>query len=266
MKKTLSKKETEKHALSIPSKIRLEHDELPILAAGLVHETKNPLASIHLHLQLLEGYLYEVENPELRQKLHNKVNFIKQEISGLDKSLHNFLKLIRKEQQSRSHPIDLNIILEGVVELLKPQANNLNVDLEFQGGELELLETGEEGFIKQIAINLILNAIQSFSIEDTDHSKKDTKKFKSVIVKTGSRQNHIYMMIIDNGPGISQENLKKIFEPYYSTKKSSGSGIGLTLVKKMVSEMQAHLEIQSKVGEGTRIAVLFSNKKQIMQS
>ena len=214
MSKAKQKTKSKSIGLALDPKLRLDQDDLPALAAGLVHEAKNPLASIHLHLQLLESYLTEIDDPKLRTKLQNKVAFIKGEISGLDQSLHNFLKLIRNERPIKRYPLDLNVLLKSVVELLKPQANNESVELEMQPGKIPKLETGDENFIKQIAINLILNAIQSFK-----QSKYSEGFQKRVVVKTGSKNKLIYMMIVDNGPGIKEGNIKKIFDPYYTTKK-----------------------------------------------
>lgn len=258
MSKRQPKNTNRNNALVLGKSQHPEQDDLPALAAGLVHEAKNPLASIHLHLQLLENYLTEVENPELRKKLHSKVSFIKDEISGLNKSLHEFLNLIRNKKDRTLHPIDLNVLLKSVVELLKPQAASESVELEMQPANIPVLESCDENYIKQIAINLILNAIQSFS-----QNKNHITRQKRVIVKTGSKNKYIYMMIVDNGPGIPESRIKKIFDPYYTTKKSKGSGIGLALVKKMVSEIKAHLEIQSEVNKGTNIAILFNAPEKI---
>ena len=228
-------------------------EDLPVLAAELVHEAKNPLASIHLHLQLLEAYLGEVKDAALQQKLKDKVRFIQKEISQLDKTLHNFLQSIRQERRALQGKVDLNQILSGARELLLPQAREAGIRLELQAAEPEPLVEADEGFIKQIAINLILNAMQAFAEMAVEVVPED----RAIVIKTGEREGHAFFVIADNGPGIPEEVQQKIFEPWYTTKASKGSGIGLALVKKMVAEMGAHLELQSRAGHGSSFSVIF---------
>lgn len=238
-------------------------EELPALAAGFVHEVKNPLASIHLHLQLLEGYIGEVAEDDLRTRMLSKVNFIKNEILGLNKTLHSFMQLIKPQHFERETKLDLNKLLEGVVELLEPQAAREGIILELQCGSLDMLYNLDSSFIKQISVNLVLNAIHALS-EAADFTPEEAARRDSrIIIRTGTRNEFSYLMVADNGPGIPKKIRAKIFEPFFSTRQGKGSGLGLTLVKKMVGEMGGQIELQSEVGKGTTVIVMFQGQPRL---
>ncbi|MCR9142541.1 MAG: HAMP domain-containing histidine kinase [bacterium] len=226
--------------------------ELPTLAAGLVHEVKNPLAAIHMHLQLLEGYVGEINDDDLRGKINGKVGIIKNEILGLNRTLHNFLSLIRPGVGEKEVSSDLNRLVGEVVDLLEPQALREGIDLQFQPGALESSRTIDASFVKQIVLNLILNSIQAFQASGDPVSED-----RAIQVTTGERKTYPYVGIADNGPGIPDDVQARIFDPFFSTKRGKGSGLGLTLVRKMVQEMGGSVELKSAPGEGTRFLVIF---------
>ncbi len=226
--------------------------ELPTLAAGLVHEVKNPLAAIHMHLQLLEGYVGDINDDELRDRIAGKVGIIKNEILGLNRTLHNFLSLIRPGVGEKEVSSDLNRLVREVVELLEPQALREGIDLQFEPGELETRRTIDASFVKQIVLNLILNSIQAFQA-----SAGPVTDDRAIQVTTGERKTYPFVGIADNGPGIPEEVQERIFDPFFTTKRGKGSGLGLTLVRKMVQELGGYVELNSSPGEGTRFLVVF---------
>lgn len=225
--------------------------ELPALAAGFVHEVRNPLAAIHLHLQLLEKHIDEVSEKDLRKKIQGKVSFIKGEISRLDRTLHGLISLIRPRQLPPSERFDLNEVIQQVIQLLAPQAREVNATIEFKPARIAKICHLDPVMIRQVVLNLILNSLQAF--ERVAISFKDRK----VEVITGERKNLIFIEISDNGPGISPEQQQHIFEPFYSTRKGEGSGLGLALVKKMIVSMKGHLEMSSEVNRGATFIALF---------
>ncbi|MEQ9363424.1 MAG: HAMP domain-containing sensor histidine kinase, partial [Leptospirales bacterium] len=226
--------------------------ELPTLAAGLVHEVKNPLAAIHMHLQLLEGYAGDISDDELRGKITGKVDIIKNEILSLNRTLHNFLSLIRPGVGEKEVSSDLNRLVGEVVDLLEPQALREGIDLQFQPGALETSRTIDASFVKQIVLNLILNSIQAFQASDAPLTDD-----RAIQVTTGERKTYPYVGIADNGPGIPEDVQERIFDPFFTTKRGKGSGLGLTLVRKMVQELGGSMEVKSTPGKGARFLVIF---------
>lgn len=232
--------------------VKLQNDALPVLAAGLAHEIKNPLAAIHLHLQLLENQIYVVENATLRENLLRRVEIIKREIISLNRLLQEFIKLIRSEKRNFTLQ-ELNEIIPSLIALLKPQADKVQASIHFYPGKMPFHLQVDPVMIKQILINLIINSIQAF------YTDSDTAKKRKIEISTGIENDLPYIRVADNGPGIPENIQKKIFEPFFTT-KSEGSGLGLALVKKMVEEMGGEIDFVSKEGEGTVFTIYFYNK------
>lgn len=233
--------------------------DLPAVAASLVHEVKNPLAAIHLHLQLLEGYTGEIEDDEVRKKIVEKVQFIKKEILGLNQSLHQFLRLLRPETEGPAQiAVDLNALIRDIVAFLEPQAAAQRVHLRFEPGEIAAAGSIDPVFVKQILVNLILNAIQAF-----ENAPEETPpKPREISLSSGQIRSVNFVRVHDNGPGIPAEVQERIFEPFYST-KTEGSGLGLALVQKMIREMGGHIDLHSSPAEGTEFTVYLGRPRVI---
>ena len=225
--------------------------DLPALAAGLIHEVKNPLAAVHLHLQLLQEYLSEVEENAIREKLEAKVTLIKNEIQNLNQTLHSFFTLLKPNLHKKNKAFDLGIVIEDVIHLLEPQTEKKGISIDFHHAKIDKVYHLDLSFIRQIILNLLLNAIQSFE------NLQDPKRKKWIRIMTGKKKGWIYIEISDNGTGISEAVQERMFEPFYSTKKEKGSGLGLTLVQKMLTSMGGRLEVQSKMEQGTSFLILF---------
>lgn len=229
-------------------------DDLPALAAGMVHEVKNPLAAIHLHLQLLEGYASEIHETDTREKIQKKVGIIKKEILNLNRTLMEMIRLIKPQPVEKEVAFDINGLIAEIVEFLEVQALREGIDLHFKSQPLPQLPSVDPVFIKQIVMNLILNSIQAFQESDIPPEKR------KLTVATGLKDQAVFISVSDNGPGIPDDVQQKIFEPFFSTKKE-GSGLGLTLVRRMVQEMGGRIEIRSAPNQGTRCTIFLSAGK-----
>lgn len=219
--------------------------ELPPAAAGLIHEVKNPLAAIHLHMQLLESMIHQVKEPELRERMLGKAGLIKREILGLNQTLQDFLRMLRQERVERQIG-DLNQVVREIVELLLPQAESHGMTLAFAAGTMADNVVFEPTFVKQVLVNLILNSIQAF--EGTDAAEK------KILVQTGTENDRPFLRVTDNGPGISPELQARIFDPFFSTREE-GSGLGLALVQKMAGQMGGEVHLESAPGLGAQFTV-----------
>lgn len=247
----------EKNEIAVQNlfKSDLTASELPIMAAGLVHEVKNPLAAIHLQLQLLESYMHEVDDDQLREKMLAKVKMIRNEILSLNNTLQDFVRMIRQEKSQGGTGLDINDLIADIIRLLEPQARNDNIRIELNKSHVNVQRV-DPTFIKQITINLILNAIQALAESDrTD---------RIISISTGMFEKEGFIRISDNGPGISPDVQEKIFQPFYSTREE-GSGLGLAIVKKMVSEMGGRMEMETGPG-GTSFTVYFGPSRAVIES
>lgn len=221
--------------------------DLPPAAAGLIHEVKNPLAAIHLHMQLLESMMHQVKDVELRERMIGKAGLIKREIMGLNHTLQDFLRMVRQERVERQIG-DLNQVVREIVELLLPQAETHGLQLAFAPGDLAQNLVFEPTFVKQVLINLILNSIQAFEGMPSDSAHK-------VLVQTGMQNGHPFLRVTDNGPGIAPDVQARIFDPFFSTREE-GSGLGLALVRKMAGEMGGEVNVESAPGKGASFTVV----------
>jgi two-component system, sporulation sensor kinase E len=215
---------------------------LTTLTAGVAHEIKNPLGSIGIHLELMKKEMSGKKQIETRKVMENLL-IIKEEVDRLNRIVTDFLFTVRPMNAELSYD-DLNRVVKELLELKKPELAEAGITL-----KAELMTTGpqilmDERYMKQAVLNLLNNAISAMP------------EGGKLQVCTQQLGNEVRLKISDSGMGIPEENMDKIFEPYFTT-KDFGSGLGLTLVYKIVKEHLGDIEINSKLGEGTTIALSF---------
>lgn len=214
---------------------------LTTLAAGVAHEIKNPLGSMGIHIQLIQRALKAGKID--KAALGHDLDVINEEINRLNGIVVDFLFAVR--------PMDTTLVLgslnktvSDLVEFLEPELEQARIRI-----ILDLTENGDtvlmdERFLKQALLNLVKNSMHAMegggTIRFTTRVKPDGVIFK----------------LTDTGAGIPEHLLEKIFEPYFTT-KDFGSGLGLTLVYKIVKEHGADIQVDSKIGQGTTVTIAF---------
>jgi signal transduction histidine kinase len=208
------------------------------VAAGVAHEIRNPLNSINYSIEYIESY-YENE------KTKKYFDVIRKEIARIDSTLKEFLDM-RKEINIYREKIYVNGILKESMELVKKEYEKNNIAVEFQ--EIEHISImGDKNRLKEVFINILKNAKEA--LENIEDKKINIKILKDRIIFT------------DNGVGMSEEEMSKVFNLYFTTKKE-GTGIGMFRVKKIVEAHNGEIKINSKKGHGTEICVIFKKKNR----
>ncbi|MDR0643862.1 MAG: PAS domain-containing sensor histidine kinase [Treponema sp.] len=215
---------------------------LTTLAAGVAHEIKNPLGSLSIHVQLIQKALttHKEEFAEHFFLFDKYLGVVNEEIDRLNRIVVDFLFAVRP-MNMEPREAQLNDLIKELADFVffELQENRIECVLDLE--EIPLIQF-DERYMKQVLLNLIKNAIAA------------TPKGGTLSIKTRAHDAEVLLSITDTGIGISEENISKIFEPYWTT-KATGSGLGLTLVYKIIKEHQGEIAVKSKEGEGASFII-----------
>lgn len=202
---------------------------LNTLAAGIAHEIKNPLTAIDLHTQILKKGINK-KMIEVPPEVLQYVQIIDEEQRRLGLIVNDFLTAARKRDLKLTFE-DINQYLRDILFLIKPEIEKNEIGLNEEYEDVPKIFIDKD-YLKQAVINLLKNAMESMKASVNVQAKK---KILTVRTFYDNAMDSVGISIIDNGMGIDSEKIKKIFEPYYST-KDYGTGLGLTIVYKIIQE------------------------------
>jgi signal transduction histidine kinase len=224
------------------------------LMAGVAHEVKNPLNAMTIHLELLKQKLGAMREPitvpagpsggSKTLDLSKHVNVIGDEIKRLDQVVVGFLKFARPDEL-KLQPVHLSSLVSEVVSMTAPEAERRGIAIKTECPPSVPEINGDPGMLQQALLNLTINAC---------HAMPDGGTLK-IICRAAPRR-RVEVSIEDTGVGIPPENLSRIFDLYFTTKEK-GSGIGLSMVFRIVQLHDGEVEVQSTPGRGTRFRLLF---------
>ncbi|BDC93608.1 two-component system sensor histidine kinase NtrB [Treponema bryantii] len=224
------------------------------LAAGMAHEIKNPLGAISIHIQLIQKALAKARENDDKlpapKFVEDHIDIVNEEIDHLNKLVMDFLLAVRpvKAQLQLKEPDKL---VENLVSFFKPEFNREGIEVIFKSSESGKRILLDEKLFRDVIMNISQNslaAIKSKYIGDRIGAK--------FCISNSVRENKFIITIADNGCGMSEETLAKIFEPYYTT-KANGTGLGMTMVYKIIKEFSGEIIVDSKEGEGTAFTITF---------
>ncbi len=232
---------TEKGRLSREISKSRDLSTIGVLARWMAHEIRNPLSSLNINIELLREELLEQVQLRQREEILSLLSFISYETLRLENNLKDFLDFNRLPPP-KFEWIQVNDVLHSVVRLLgaEAQMKQARIETRFQK-KIPLLKIDVSQFSIALS-NLLINGIQA--IPDRGEIRLFTRASKK----------NVFLVIQDNGMGISKEHLPKIFDFMFST-KPTGSGLGLSIAKKIISDHRGEISVKSEIGRGSTFTI-----------
>jgi signal transduction histidine kinase len=255
--RTLELKSQHEELKSALNKLRLTQEHLietekmasiGILTAGLAHEINNPLNFIKTGLYSFKKTLDSPEHFKSEEKLLVTQKKIIEDIdigvtriTKIIKSLNHFNRLNIEENEI----CHLKVIIDNCLEVLYFEIKNrCEINLNFKDEEIKII--GNIGKLHHAFLNILNNSLQA--IQD--------KGFINISTWLSDKKDIVYMEIVDNGVGISDENLIRIFDPFFTTKEpGKGTGLGLSIVYEIINEHKGSIYVSSEVNKGTNVRI-----------
>lgn len=208
------------------------------MAAAFAHEIRNPITTVR-------GFIQYINNDTKDENLKQFAPLILDELDRTNKIITNYLTVAKPTNFSLNY-IDVNKVLEDSVELIRPFGSYKNVTIEL-GLEGDHFIYSDEHHLKQALMNIIKNGIEAVEEEQGGYVK--------IQKQTGEEKGTIVITFVDNGIGMTDEQLEKIGLPYYTT-KTKGTGLGSMITNRLIHEMKGNIQYESRVHVGTKVTVV----------
>jgi len=224
---------------------------LTTLAAGVAHEIKNPLGAISIHLQLMQKALgikdaavkdAAVKDKKIDPVINKYFGILNEEVDRLNHIVVDFLFAVRPMLLELREK-NINPIINELAEFIRAELEESRIRLLLELDEKLPPALIDERYMKQALLNLIKNAQAAMPNGGL------------LTIATQTSDNEIRISLCDTGAGINEENLKKIFEPYFTT-RDNGTGLGLTMVFKIIREHRGEISVESREGGGTDFEII----------
>ena len=225
-----------------------------VLAAGIAHEINNPLGFLISNLESLKDYarslakIVPTDNPKNKTILEDLSAISAESLEGAlrIKKIVSDLRTFSKQSESAVNLVDINQILESTLSIVWNEIKfKIAVVKDYQAKTQILADSTQ---LSQVFLNLLINASQAIPEKGT------------VTLSTSEDATNMYVKVSDTGPGIAPEVLTKIFDPFFSTKKT-GTGLGLSVSYNIIKSHKGQIKAESAPGKGTTFTISLPKKE-----
>lgn len=235
---------------------------LTTLAANMAHEIKNPLGAISIHIQLLQKAIEKQRNstgvlPE-KKFVEDHLDVVNEEIDNLNRLITDFLFAVRPVNANYSL-VDPYLILKKLVDFLSPEFNSHRVSFTVKNPNSTAKLLIDEKIFREMIINIVQNAFAAIKERFPECKNEDLQNDEfigKISIRISVKFDKYIISISDNGCGMSDETIVRLFEPYFTT-RATGTGLGMTLVYKIVKEFSGDIYVKSEENKGTTFIIEF---------
>jgi len=214
------------------------------LTAGIAHEVKNPLNAMSIHLELLRTKIRASGMaPPTAGAVLEHVSVIEGEVRRLDEVVQGFLKFTRPDDL-RLQPVPVAALMREMLTVVRHEADRRGVTVDLACADATSSVHADESMLRQVLLNLAINACQAMPDGGTLQ-----------LACADAPRGRVEIRVSDTGVGISQEHLSRIFDLYFTT-KPQGTGLGLSMVYRIVQMHDGEINVESTPGHGTTFRVL----------
>jgi|GEM_PF-2379088 len=227
------------------------------MAAGISHEIDNPMS-------VILGYSdYLLRKLSKNNPAREEIEIINKEAERCKSTIREYLDFSRPKAQVE--PLDIRTVIHNAISLLKYEIKSKNVDVVFRENSENQKIMGDKKQLGQVFVNIMLNAFQAMpqggrlqiSISIVRDSSGRDRNFLSRVWVGDNGARYVAVRFEDNGCGISNEHLKQLFMPFFTTRaESGGRGLGLYISHRIIEEHDGRIEVESETGKGTSVVVL----------
>ena len=218
------------------------------LAGGVFHDLNNALGAILGRCQLIQTKAAKIENEEIAEKIARDAALIEKSTVDSGDILDRLRQLAKPGRRKKRQTVDINSLVNDSIEMIRPRWQNLvrengvKYTLE-KNLKLDASVFVDSSEIREVFTNILLNALDAMPSGGT------------ISVANKITDSAVTVYIADSGTGMSAEVVKQVFEPFYTTKGDSGTGLGLSLSKKIIEDHGGTITVKSEEGKGTTFIV-----------
>jgi len=217
-----------------------------LLAAGVAHELGNPLNSLTIHLQLIARRLKDIKDSPKVSSVADSLRVCQDEVQRLDGIVRHFLEAVRPQPPDLAET-NLADVLAEVLRFQRREFADRGIAIEAETPDTLPPIMADRNQLKQVFFNIAKNALEAM------------QPGGELKIRSHADDDSVFLLFGDSGSGIKQDDLARLFQPYHTT-KTSGHGLGLMIVQRIMRDHGGHVGVESKEGVGTVVTLQFPRK------